>query len=61
MVTPLSSELLFTLENVERHAQNLKEHQGLYKDRSELLNEMLLETQRMNELLGKLMRKIRPK
>ncbi|MCE7996092.1 MAG: hypothetical protein HEP71_29200 [Roseivirga sp.] len=60
LVTKLSDELLFTLENVEKQARNLKELKWLPRSRKETLNLMLEDTRKMNGLLKELMSTIRP-
>ncbi len=60
LVTKLSDELLFTLENVEQQARNLKELKWLPRSRKETLNVMLEDTRKMNGLLKELMSTIRP-
>lgn len=60
LVTKLSEELLFTLENVEQRAKNLRELKWLPRSRKETLNVMLEDTKRMNGLLKELMSTIRP-
>lgn len=60
LVTKLSDELLFTLENVEQQARNLKQLKWLPRSRKETLNVMLEDTRKMNGLLKELMSTIRP-
>ncbi len=60
LVTKLSEELLFTLENVEQQARNLRELKWLPSSRKETLNVMLEDTKRINGLLRELMSTIRP-
>lgn len=61
LVTKLSDELLFTLENVEKQAKNLRELKWLPRSKKETLNVMLEDTRKMNGLLKELMSTIRPK
>lgn len=60
LVTKLSDELLFTLENVEQQARHLRQLKWLPRSRKETLNVMLEDTRKMNGLLKELMSTIRP-
>lgn len=60
LVTKLSDELLFTLENVERQARSLRKLKWLPGSRKNTLNEMLEDTRKMNDLLKELMCTIPP-
>lgn len=60
LVARLSRELLFTLENVEQRARNLKELKWLPKSKKATLDVMLEDTRKMNGLLKELMSTLRP-
>jgi hypothetical protein len=60
LVAKLSSELLFTLENVEQRARNLKELKWLPRSKKATLDVMLEDTRKMNGLLKELMSTLRP-
>ncbi len=55
LVKRFSSELLFTLENVEAQANRLKDQTLIPKEKREALDTMLAETQRMNLLLKEML------
>lgn len=57
LVKRFSSELLFTLENVEAQASRLKDQNLMPKDKRETLDAMLAETRHMNFLLKEMMKK----
>ena len=57
LVKRFSSELLFTLENVEAQASRLKDQNLMPKDKREALDTMLSETRHMNLLLKEMMKR----
>lgn len=51
LIKQLSRELLFTIDNVERSARLLNQHKGLFESRVKVLEQMIQETGKVNDLL----------
>lgn len=60
LVADLSEELLFTLENVERHATSLKQNGWMRKSRRQTLDQVLDGTRQMYDLLKELKTTVKP-